>query len=207
MDEQRGTQRQIAKRYQDRVDYKNTRTPWRRARFWISVLVLLGGLAAIYFCQKEKPSEFFNTGPLSRSHGHLKDGCVSCHEPERLRSDGAGPPPFFQVLNDRVNKGAPSFERIDRACAKCHQQHTFHQPNVVANRSCSACHKEHQGPGPMSAVVSLDCASCHNDRAVMQASANFGKQLPPTRFHLNPKIVNARSAVLKLSRPPEGYTM
>ncbi|MGZ5005245.1 MAG: hypothetical protein ACXWG7_06795, partial [Chthoniobacterales bacterium] len=85
MDEQRGTQKQIAKRYQDRVDSKNTRTPWRRARFWISVLGLLGGLAAIYFCQKEKPSEFFNTGPLSRSHGHLKDGCVSCHEPERLR--------------------------------------------------------------------------------------------------------------------------
>ncbi len=206
MDEKRGTQRQIAKRYQDRVDYKHARTPWRRTRFWLSLLLLLGGFVAIYFCRKQRPPEFFNTGPLSRAHSNLPDGCVSCHVPERLTSSSAGPPPVFQVLNDRIAKGAPSFERIDRACEKCHQQHAFHQPNVITNRSCSACHKEHQGPGAMPAVVSQDCASCHNNSAVMQASANLGRQLPPTRFHLNPKVVNLRAVTLQLPRPPDGFT-
>ena len=207
MDEERGTQREIAKNYRDRVQARFTRTISRRTRFLLSVLLFAGGVVAIYYCEKKKPQEFFNTGPLSRSHAHLKEGCVSCHVPERLTSSSAGGPPgFFQVLNDRFEKGAPSFERIDRACVKCHQQHDFHEPNVVTNRSCSACHKEHQGLDAMMAVANLDCASCHNNSKVMQASADRGKQLPPTRFHLNPKMVNLRQAPLQLPRPTDGYT-
>ncbi len=206
MDEERGTQREIAKRYEDKVDYKNTRTPYRRTRLWIALAAFLGGLVAIYFAQRKSPPEFFNTGPLSRAHSNLAQGCVSCHVPESLSERNGGPPRFFAVLNDRVRKGAPSFERIDHACEQCHKQHTFHEPNVVANRSCSACHKEHQGPGGMLAVVSLDCASCHNNGALMQASAALGKQLPPTRFHLNPKTVNPRDVTAKLARPADGYT-
>jgi hypothetical protein len=207
MDEERGTQREIAKNYRDRVQARFTRTISRRMRFLLSVLLFAGGVVAIYYCEKKKPQEFFNTGPLSRSHAHLKDGCASCHVPERLTSTSAeAPPGFFQVLNDRFEKGAPSFERIDRACAKCHQQHDFHEPNVVTNRSCSACHKEHQGLDAMMAVANLDCASCHNDSKVMQASADRGKQLSPTRFHLNQKMVNLRQVTLQLPRPTDGYT-
>jgi Cytochrome c7 and related cytochrome c len=207
MDEERGTQREIAKSYRDRVQARFTRTIWRRTRFCLSVLLFAGGVVAIYYCEKKKPQEFFNTGPLSRSHAHLQDGCASCHVPERLTSSSPGEPPgFFQVLDDRFEKGAPSFERIDRACAKCHQQHDFHEPNVVTNRSCSACHREHQGLDAMMAVGNLDCASCHNNSKVMQASADRGKQLPPTRFHLNPKMVNLRQVTLQLPRPTDGYT-
>ena len=207
MNEEHGTQREIAKSYRDRVQSRFTRTISRRTRFLLSVLLFAGGVVAIYYCEKKKPQEFFNTGPLSRSHAHLKDGCASCHVPERLTSTSAeAPPGFFQVLDDRFEKGAPSFERIDRACAKCHQQHDFHEPNVVMNRSCSACHKEHQGLDGMMAVATLDCASCHNNSEVMRASADRGKQLPPTRFHLNPKMVNLRQATLQLTRPTDGYT-
>src|SRR5258705_2276574 len=207
MDEEHGTQREIAKSYRDRVQARFTRTISRRTRFLLSVLFFAGGVVAIYYCEKTKPQEFFNTGPLSRSHAHLKDGCASCHVPERVTGGSVGGPPgFFQVLNDRFENGAPSFERIDRACAKCHQQHDFHEPNVVTNRSCSACHKEHQGLDAMMAVGNLDCASCHNNSKIMQASADRGKQLPPTRFHLNPKMVNLRQATLQLRRPTDGYT-
>jgi hypothetical protein len=207
MNEERGTQREIAKTYRDRVQARFARTISRRTRFLLSIVLFAGGVVAIYYCEKKKPQEFFNTGPLSRSHAHLKDGCASCHVPERLTSSSAGGPPgFFQVLNDRFEKGAPSFERIDRACAKCHQQHDFHEPNVITNRSCSACHKEHQGLDAMMAVGNLDCASCHNNTNVMQASADRGKQLPPTRFHLNPKMVNLRQVTLQLPRPTDGYT-
>ena len=216
MDEQRGTQKQIAKRYEDRVGARNTRTPWRRTRFWLSVIAIGGGGAAIYFAQDTAPPEFFNTGPLSTHHSalsksfpQLQNDCVACHEPEAIAGGSVPPGRLVQVLDDRFHRGAPAFERIDQKCDACHQQHAFHEPNVIENRSCSACHKEHQGPGPMHAVVSLDCACCHNDRGVMQASAQRGKQIPPTQFHLNPKVVNLvtrQSVVLQLPRPPDGYT-
>ena len=46
---------------------------------------------------------------------------------------------------------------------------------------------EHQGPGPMPPVTSIDCAACHNDRAIMQASAQRGKQLPRIAFSPQPE--------------------
>ena len=204
MDEQRGTQKQIAKRYEDKVTVRHTRTPWRRTRFWLSLLAIIGGGAAIYLAQERTPPAFFNTGPLSRHHSALEQDCASCHQPESIE-----PTRFVQVLNDRFRNGAPSFERIDQACQTCHQQHAFHAPNVVDNRSCSACHKEHQGPGPMQAPTSLDCASCHNDPDIMQASARLGRQLPSTHFRLNPKVANTtrgRPMTLQLPRPVDGYT-
>jgi hypothetical protein len=206
MNEERGTQREIAKSYRDRVQSRFTRTLWRTERFILSVGLFAGGIVAIYYCERERPQEFFNAGPLSRSHAHLKDGCVSCHVPESLTSNSTGRTGgFFQVLNDRFEKGAPSFERIDQACEKCHKQHDFHEPNVITNRSCSACHKEHQGLHGLMVVANMDCASCHNNSEIMQASAERGKQLPPTRFHLNPKLVNPRQVTLQLPRPPDGY--
>ena len=68
MDEERGTQREIAKSYRDRVQARFTRTIGRRMRFLLSVLLFAGGVFAVYYCEKAKPQEFFNTGPLSRSH-------------------------------------------------------------------------------------------------------------------------------------------
>src|SRR5438477_1199455 len=111
MNEERGTQREIAKSYRDRVQARFTRTISRRTRLLLSVLLFAGGVVAIYYCEKEKPQEFFNTGPLSRSHSNLQKGCASCHVPERLTSSSAGVSPgFLQVLDDRFEKGAPSFE-------------------------------------------------------------------------------------------------
>ena len=205
MDKQRGTQKQIAKRYDDRVESRNTRTPWRRTRAWLTLLAVVGGIGAIYFTQKKAPGEFFNTGPLSRHHSHLEEGCAACHRPEPLSNERGGTR-FFEVVNDRAANGAPSFERIDRACETCHQQHAFHEPNVAENRSCSACHTEHQGPGPIHPVASVDCAACHNNAAVMQTAASLGKQLPRDRFHPNPKVVDPRAVTPPVARPPEGYT-
>lgn len=209
MDEERGTQRQIAQRYRDRVAAVFARSPGRRLRFWITVLAVLGGAAGIYLAQKRTPQQFFNTGPLSRHHRALENDCASCHEPESLGRGAAVPERVLQVLNDRFRNGAPSFTRIDQSCQKCHTTHDFHEPNVVENRSCSACHEEHQGPGPMPTVTTLDCAACHNDGAIMQASAELGKQIPASHFRLNPKVAGAawaRPNTLKLPRPVDGYT-
>ncbi|CAA9267038.1 MAG: hypothetical protein AVDCRST_MAG42-3042 [uncultured Chthoniobacterales bacterium] len=204
MDKQRGTPKQIAKRYEDKVESRNQRTPYRRALFWLSLFAVLGSAAAIYYAGERAPGEFFNTGPLSRHHSSLENDCASCHQAEPLEAGR-----FMQVVNDRFRHGAPSIARIDHACQACHTQHAFHEPNVVENRSCSACHTEHQGPGPMPAVTNVDCASCHNDAAIMQASAQRGKQVPPSHFRLNPKVVNLTNPqqnVLQLARPADGYT-
>jgi hypothetical protein len=204
MDAQRGNQKQIAKRYEDKVESRNARTPWQRTRFYLSSLAILGGVGAVYFGQENAPPEFFNTGPLSRHHSALEHECAACHKPEPIDSGNV-----MQVLNDRFTNGAPSFERIDQACQTCHRQHAFHEPNVVENRSCSGCHQEHRGPGPMQAATSLDCASCHNDREIMEASARRGRQLPPHAFRLNPKVANpggGQPVTLQLPRPPDGYT-
>ena len=53
MDEERGTQREIAKSYRDRVQARFTRTIWRRTRFLLSVLLFAGGVVAIYYCEKK----------------------------------------------------------------------------------------------------------------------------------------------------------
>jgi len=229
MDEQRGTQKQIAKRYEDKVDSRNTRTPWRRTRFWISVLLPVGAIAAIYYGQGKTPPAFFNTGPLSRHHSalsklsnqlpelNLQNDCMACHQAETSKGSPLTGSRFMEIVDERFHKGAPSFERIDKACLDCHThltpnkvpQHLFHEPNVVENRSCSACHMEHQGPDPMKAVASSQCASCHNNREIMRASADFGKKLPPTEFRLNPKVANptgTRPIFFQLPRPAEGYT-
>ena len=209
MDEHRGTQRQIAKRYEDRVASHYARSPWRRWRFWMSGVVVVGGVAAIYLTRERMPPAFFNTGPLSLHHRALENNCASCHQPESIANGSLGQVRFVQVLQDRFRNGAPSFARIDQACLKCHKEHDFHEPNVVENRSCSACHAEHQGPGTMPAVTAVDCAACHNNREIMQASAQLGKQIPPSHFRLNPKVAGpawAQPATLKLPRPADGYT-
>ena len=43
MDKQRGTPKQISKRYEDKVESRNQRTPYRRTLFWLSMLAVLGG--------------------------------------------------------------------------------------------------------------------------------------------------------------------
>ncbi|MEP6808977.1 MAG: cytochrome c3 family protein [Chthoniobacterales bacterium] len=210
MDDERGSQKEIAQRYRGRVDYSRTKSRARRWRFWLSCLAVAGGIAAIGLVREKSSPNFFNTGPLSRSHRALANNCVACHEPESLRAGSAGGAPFLQVLNDRFRNGAPSFPRIDQACQTCHQHHAFHEANVVENQSCSACHEEHQGPEAMRAVTTLQCATCHNDRALMQASAQIGKRLPSTQFRLNPKVAGAAGThhnILKLPRPPDGYTV
>ena len=56
----------------------------------------------------------------------------------------------------------------------------------------------------MKQVADLHCASCHNDRGVMEASAQKGETLPPAAFHLRPHP--PQQVVFEMPRPPRGYT-
>lgn len=192
------TQKQISEGYKGNLGYYRRLPPWRRARFIVSLLAILGGLVAIFVFQKEQQNEtFFNAGKLSAGHAALIDKCSACHG-QQMPAERLG-----ATLRDRFHHGI-AFGAIDRKCEACHQRRDFHEANVVKNRSCSACHQEHQGPGPMKAVASLQCATCHNNSAAMQASAQKGMQLPPAAFYRHSH--SPQQVVFELPRPPQGFT-
>jgi len=204
----RRTQKQIAERYKGNLGYYRRKHGWRRARYWISFLAIVGGIAAILLFQTRGRETFFNPGKISSSHARFADDCAQCHDKSLIRSGTLTPSTFKAVLRDRFSHGV-AFDPIDRKCEACHlkqdrRTHTFHEANVVQDRSCSACHQEHQGPGPLRLVANSNCISCHGNTEIMQASAQKGMQLSPQAFHRHP--VPSQQVVFELPRPSRGYT-
>lgn len=199
----RRTQKQIAERYKGNLGYYKRKHLWRRARYCVSFLAIVGGIAGIAFFQRHGREKFFNAGPLSRNHAAFGDNCEKCHDKSLMISGTLTVQKFREVVRDRFRNGI-AFEPIDRRCETCHRLHAFHEANVVQNRSCSVCHQEHRGPGPMNAVAGSNCASCHNNAATMEASAQKGVQIQWKDIHRHPHP--ATQIVLELPRPARGYT-
>ena len=204
----RRTQKQIAERYKGNLDYFKRIQPGRLARFLVSFLAISAGLAAIIAYQRRGDERFFNPGNLSTSHAALVDNCASCHDKSFLTGRRLTPDEFQEVLSDRFQHGV-AFDPIDQNCEACHfkqdkRTYAFHELNVVKNRSCSVCHPEHRGSGPMKAVASSQCASCHDNRLTMAASAKKGRQLDWTNFQRHPHP--PQQIVFTLPRPVDGYT-
>ena len=201
MAELRRTQKQISERYWAVIGRYLKLHPWRLARTLVSALAFFGGIAAVILYQKHGREAFFNSGTISQNHAMFGNDCKQCHEAAAgVPSNSAE---FAAVVKERFHKGI-EFTAIDRKCENCHEQHALHEPNVVENRSCSACHMEHQGPAPMRAVASSNCATCHNNSEVMEASAAKGAQMPRDAFHLRPHA--PRQVVFEMPRPARGYT-
>ncbi|MEY2545832.1 MAG: hypothetical protein QOG48_949 [Verrucomicrobiota bacterium] len=191
------TQKQIAERYKGNLGYYRRLHPWRRARMIVTLIALFGGLLSIFLYTTRGPEKFFNAGKISANHASFENNCDSCHDKNAARGN------FRQVLSERFHRGV-AFDAIDRKCETCHQQHTFHEANVVQNKSCSACHQEHQGPGPMKMVTSSQCASCHNNSQTMLASAQKGMEM---NLHAQDRHLHSpQQVVFKLPRPPQGFT-
>jgi mono/diheme cytochrome c family protein len=211
------TQKQIAERYKGNLGYYKRKHPWRVARWCASFLAIAGGIAGILFyqkliSQKRASEEFFSTGTISSSHAVYAQDCASCHDKGAALGGDRSFSKFKAVVSDRFHHGL-DFASIDRKCQHCHEKqpamgtvkkYDLHEPNVVENRSCSVCHQEHLGPGRMKPVANLQCAACHNDRGIMEASAQKGMQLLPSAFHLRPHP--PQQVVFKMPRPPRGYT-
>jgi hypothetical protein len=191
------TQKQIAERYKGNLGYYRRLHPWRRARLIVSLITFFGGLLSIFLFQKCGRETFFNAGKLSANHAGFENKCDSCHDKDAATGK------FTQVLRDRFRNGV-AFAAIDRKCEACHQQHTFHEANVVQARSCSVCHQEHQGPERMRLVASAQCLSCHNNSTIMAAATQKGMQLPPGAFARHPQP--AQQIVFESPRPAQGFT-
>src|SRR2546423_1086034 len=199
----RKTQKEIAEKYEGSLDYYSKIHGGKLARFLVCLLGLAVALAAIITFQKRGNETFFNPGPLSRAHAGLVNDCAKCHDKSLLAGGQLTEAKFKEVLSERFRKGI-AFEPIDKRCETCHTAHTFHEPNVVQDRSCSVCHQEHEGAGPMKAVASFQCASCHNKPATMEASAQKGMQLQWAAFQRHPPV--GHEIDFQLPRPSRGYT-
>jgi hypothetical protein len=199
----RRTQKQIAERYKGNLGYYNKPHPWRRARMLVSLITIGGGLFGIWLFQKRGHEKFFNAGTLSVNHADLINKCEACHDAALMTGGRLTPAQFKTVVRERFRNGV-AFDPIDRKCETCHQQHTFHEANVVQNRSCSACHQEHQGPGALKVVASAQCITCHGNKEVMEASARKGMQIDSALFHRHPQP--SQQVIFQLPRPPRGYT-
>ena len=206
------TQKQIAERYKGNLGYYKKKHPWRVARFIVSFLALAGGIAGIIAFQRRGNEEFFSTGKISSNHATLAHDCAQCHDKGSALGGDRSFSRFKAVVSERFRRGL-DFTAIDHKCQACHEKnppfgiprkYDLHEPNVVENRSCSICHMEHLGPGPMKPVADLHCASCHNNRGIMEASAQKGEKLPATAFHLRPHP--PQQIVFALPRPARGFT-
>ena len=166
MDEERGSQKEIAQRYLDRVDYSHTKSRTRQWRFWLSCFVAIGGLVAIFLAQKKTPPAFFNTGPLSRSHRALENDCAACHQPESLTGGPSVPSRVMQVL-ERSFSQRRAVVRADRSSpARMSSATQFSRGECGRGSLLFRLSRRTSGTAERCAVVTtLDCASCHNDRA------------------------------------------
>ena len=197
------TQKQIAERYKGNLGYYRKKHPWRVARWLVSLLAFAAGTAGIILFQKHGNEEFFNSGKISDNHAAFAQNCAKCHDKGAALGAQLTFAKFQSVVSDRFHRGI-DFSSIDRKCEQCHKQHSLHEPNVVENRSCSVCHQEHLGPGRMKKVADFQCASCHGNAEVMEASARKGAQLPPEAFHLRSRPT--QQVIFEVPRPNRGYT-
>ena len=177
------TQKQIAEKYKGNLDYFKKRHVFRRIRSLLCLLALVGGIAGVVLFKQFGADSFYNAGPLSENHAHLKNDCKSCHAMQNgsvagllALAKGEAGAPNLSTITKHIFSGESARE-IDHACLKCHEGHQLHQPDaqMVAIRdmrrevslvhagSCSSCHKEHKGPAPMKMPTSASCAACHAD--------------------------------------------
>ena len=211
------TQKQIAERYKGNLAYYKRRHPWRVARFCATFVAIVGGIAAVLIYdrlifQKKASEQIFSAGPISSHHAQFEQDCSRCHDKNAAMGNELTPAKFASVLKDRFKHGL-DFASIDNRCERCHEdehqpvglkkEYDVHEPNVVNNRACSICHMEHLGTGPMERVTDSQCATCHNNSAVMVASAQKGTTLPAAAFE---RRRPAQGQLPAVSRPKEGYT-
>ncbi len=207
MADPRRTQKQIAERYKGNLGYYKKRHPLRVARFIVSALAIIGGIAGVVFYETRGDERFFNVGRLSQSHSSIADNCATCHEESRAVLRQISASQIVRTLDERLH-GEPRVARMDAKCETCHQQHALHAPTVAENRSCAICHQEHRGISSLRVVGEKNCAACHNDPHTMQLAAAKGASVPPSQWH--GRLASARELsnqrVLSLPRPAEGYT-
>jgi hypothetical protein len=184
------TQKQIASKYKDDLTYYKKTHPFRRLRFWLTMLAFIGGLVwAVGFHRLGGSSQFFNTGPISENHARFANDCAACHT--GASTDMLSILPVEQTRAALHQGAAPLLEDLKSAGKRAVRQaeESIADPQKLAaaahaalsrvsldsiDRACLSCHDGmslHQ-PGAkavmfresqkeLSVVAAAACSSCH----------------------------------------------
>lgn len=145
------------KKLAQRIDlnYFKRSTPLKRAKFWLSLALLL--LALFWIIEKtlSRDSRVYSSGRLSRAHAVLEKECQVCH--------------------DRV-PGEFSAKANMFGCLNCHDGPMHHSPDYSQN-DCTSCHREHRGPINISTTDTESCAACHSNLRAHGGGSNFANEI------------------------------
>jgi hypothetical protein len=80
MAEQPRTQKQIAQKYKDNLDYYRHGHFFRRLKLICFLVAVFGSIGLVFGFRFWGNKEYFNTGPLSQNHARFANNCQECHE-------------------------------------------------------------------------------------------------------------------------------
>ena len=80
MADQPRTQKQIAQKYKDNLDYYRHGDFLRRLKLICFVLAVLGSIGAVFGFRYWSKPEYFSTGPISQNHARFANDCAQCHD-------------------------------------------------------------------------------------------------------------------------------
>jgi hypothetical protein len=143
------------KKLAQRVDlnYFKRPTAFKRAKFWLCVLVPVLAVAWIAWRGFSRDSRVYSSGRMSEAHAVFERQCAACH----------------------IEK-AGEFSSIagDSACLACHDGPIHHENEVAsAVPACATCHMEHRGRIDLDAVSNQNCAECHENLRVASGNTSI----------------------------------
>ena len=147
------------KKLAQRVDlnYFKRPTPFKRARFWLSLLLPLLAIAWITWWGFRRDSRVYSSGRMSSAHAVLERQCAACH----VQKDGQF-----------------SSAAVDSACLACHDGPVHHENQVAsAVPNCATCHLEHRGRIMLRAANNQDCAECHASLRVTNGQVHYAARI------------------------------
>ena len=131
------------KKLAQRIDlnYFKRPSPYKRAKFWLTLLLPVLALTWIAWRTVAKDSRVYSSGRMSAAHAVLEKECATCHLQQA---------------------GVFSAKATDNACLSCHDG-PVHHASQVKTLECAACHTEHRGRRNITAASEQTCAECHGD--------------------------------------------
>ena len=141
------------KKLAQRIDlnYFKRPTAYKRAKFWLSLLLPVVALVWIAWRSTAKDSRVYSSGRMSAAHAVLEKECATCHLQQA---------------------GAFSAKAADNACLGCHDGPAHHATAPHRSGSaqpvaCAECHSEHRGRVNIAATSDQACAQCHANLATV----------------------------------------
>ncbi len=180
MADQPRTQKQIAQKYKDNLDYYRRGHFLRRLKLICFLLAIFGSLGAVFGFRFWGTREYFNTGPISQNHARFSKDCTVCHQKAEVDlsralkldqaivdlKEGNVPHVDFDELKKSVKEAGKNFSAAELAAAaqrnfspekfSALQQAVIKKSSLAGmDAACLRCHKPFQLHQPQMEALKL----------------------------------------------------